>query len=262
MLSLRSAFPFVLLALGATTPGSAEFVLFKNTWGDVLVATDTTPAGRALTPPTREQPVYYRGKSLGPKLGSIPGDREPDIKQLNQFVADVLAKQGYLPAGRDTPDPALFLVLQWGYTSADLPWFLGYNAAQDIAATAMPGEPGPEVVLRNMRSRLIDTIMEDAQGPIYGIIVTAFEFKSASTPAPIAYWQTRIGLPATGKSMAEALPVMITAAGSAIGRVADKPLMLDADRARQGQVKFGELKFLDYYDKSAPPPAESDDGKK
>ena len=253
-----------LLSVAASSVGrGAEFVLFKNIWGNVIVATDTTKAGRELTPPTPQNPVYYKGLSLGRKLGSIPGDREPDIKQLNQFVSDVLAKQGYRPAPPEMDAPELLLVLQWGYLkpgSEDLLWFLGYDPAQDIAAQANPNMLGPEVWRRGFRSPEIETILGDAQNPIYGIIVTAFEFKTARTPEPVAYWQTRIGLPANGKSMATALPVMITAAGPAIGRPADKPVMVDADVAREGQVKLGELKFLDF-ENTIRPTEKSGDGK-
>lgn len=256
----------VLAALAAASPAArgADFRLFKNTWGNVIVATDVTAAGKGLTPPTKDQPVYYRGMSLGQKLGTIPGDNEPDVKQLNLFVADILAKQGYLAAQPGAPDPALFLVLQWGYVrpgSEDLLWFLGYDPRQDIAAQATINMLGPEVFRRGMRSPEIDAILEDAKNPIYGIIVTAFDFKTAKTAQPVAYWQTRIGLPANGKSMTAALPVMIAAAGPAIGRPADKPVFLDADRIREGRVKLGELKFLDY-ERDPRPAEESVAGKK
>lgn len=266
MRPLRSTLPLLLLlALGATASGlrGADFVLFKNIWGSVIVATDMTKAGKALTPPTPQQPVYYKGLSLGRRLGSIPGDREPSVEELNLFVADVLAKQGYRPALPDAPEPELLLVVQWGYLkpgSEDLLWFLGYDPSQDIAAQANPNMLGPEVWRRGFRSPEIETILNDAQGAIYGIIVTAFEFKTARTTEPVAYWQTRIGLPAQGKSMASALPVMVAAAGPAIGRPSDKPVLVDADVAREGQVKLGELKFLDF--EGATRPAEkSDDGK-
>jgi hypothetical protein len=239
--------------LGIPAGALAEFTLFKNVWGDVIVATDTSEEGKALTPPTKQQPVYYRGMSLGPKLGSIPGDDEPETKQLNRFVADILRQQGYFgaPEGRE---PELFLVLQWGYVtpgSENLLWFLGYNPQDDIAAPVFPGQLGPEVWRRGFRSRAIETILEDSQGAIYGIIVSAFEFKTARTANPVILWQTRIGLPANGKSMAAALPTMLVAAGPAIGRPADKPVLVDADGARQGTVKFGELKFFDDVDGSA-----------
>ncbi|MDQ5977943.1 MAG: hypothetical protein QG602_915 [Verrucomicrobiota bacterium] len=251
MRPLRSVFLLVLPILAVLPPAArgADFRLFKNTWGDVIVATDMTKAGKALTPPTPQQPVYFKGMSLGSILGSIPGDREPDIKQLSLFVAEILAKQGYLGARPGAPEPELFLVLQWGYIkpgSEDLLWFLGYDPSKDIAAPTNPNMLGPEVWRRGMRSNAIDTILQDSQNPIYGIIVTAFEFKSAKSAEPVVYWQTRIGLPANGKSMSAALPVMVAAAGPAIGRPADSPVFLDADRIREGQVKLGELKFLDY----------------
>lgn len=258
---LHPSLACLFLFLGGAAPGArgGEFTLFKNVWGDVIVATDTTEAGHALTPPSPQRPVYYTGRSYGQKLGSIRGDREPEVKQMNQFVAAILAKQGYLGAPAGAPDPELFLVLQWGYLtpgSEDLLWFLGYDPRQDIAAPAISGVLGPEVFRRGMRSRAVDTILNDAQGAIYGIIITAFDFKTVRTDEPVIYWQTRIGLPAHGKSMAAALPVMLTAAGPAIGRPADQPVMVDADRAREGQVKLGELKFLDF-ERETPAAAES-----
>lgn len=259
---LRLLLSLAVLGLGAA-PGRAEFVLFKSTWGSVIVATDVTKAGRELAPPSPENPVRYKGLSLGRKLGSIPGDREPDIEQLNRYVAEILAKQGYLPAPPGT-EPELLLVLQWGYItpgSENLLWFLGYDARNDVAAQDNPNMLGPEVWRRGMRSSEIDTILQDSQHPIYGIIVTAFDFKTARTPEPVPYWQTRIGLPANGKSMASALPVMVTAAGPAIGRPSDKPVFVSADVAREGQVRLGELQFLDF-EGNKRPAGQSGNGRK
>ncbi len=264
MRSSNRAVALLLVLLGSGLPKTscAEFVLFKNIWGDVIVATDTTEAGKALTPPTPQQPVYYLGMSLGCKLGSIPGDHEPDRKQLTDFVTGILAKQGYLGARPGVHDPSLFLVLQWGYLkpgTEDLRWFLGYDPSQDIAAPNIPGQLGPEIWRRSFRSREIETILQDSQEAIYGIIVTAFDYKSADTDQPIACWQTRIGLPANGKSMAEALPTMLVAAGPEIGRPSDKPLLVDVSLARKSRVTLGELQILDIV-KDLPAP-DATDGK-
>jgi hypothetical protein len=265
MRSLRfsTAFALVLGVFGLGLPRlCAEFSLFQNVWGDVIVSTDTTPEGHALTPPTREMPVYYRGRSLGCRLGSIRGDELPEVQEMNHFVAKILAKQGYLGASPGTHDPALYLVVQWGYLqpgSGDLLWFLGYDANQDIASPSFPGKLGPEVFLRNFRSRTIQTILDDAGDAIYGIIVTAFEYKSANTDKPVIYWQTRIGLPANGKSMTQALPTMLVAAGNAIGRESKSPVLVDADTARQGAVRLGELQILDVIND---PPHDSDSNAK
>lgn len=259
MNSLRciSAAVFIGFSAFASIASGSEFMLFRRVWGSAVVATDTTEAGEKLTLPTPQHPVFYQGRSLGRRLGSAPGDKEPSVKEVNQVVAGILAKQGYLPAKPGAQEPDLFLLLQWGYVTpftlggyscsdVDLLWFLGYNPADDIAATINPRHPGPEAWRRQMRSNLTETILEDAGTPIYAIIVTAFDPKTARTPNPVVYWQTRIGLPANGKSMAEALPVMLKAAGPAIGRPADKPVMLNVDEVRQGNVRFGEAKVIDY----------------
>jgi hypothetical protein len=241
-----------LIFLGGTLAVHAEFTLFRDIWGDVLVSTDTTAEGKKYAPATKEAPVYYKGLSMGNRLGEgLRGDQEPTVKELNDFAASVLAKQGYLPAQPGKHEPTLLLVLQWGYLdprTEDLLWFLGYNPRDDIAAPTGSSLLGPEVFRRGMRSRATETILEDAQKPVYGIMISAFEYKSAKTTEPIILWQTRIGLPANGKSMQEALPVMLVAAGPAIGRPADKPVLTSADDARSGSVNLGELKFLDSFD--------------
>ena len=241
-----------VMSLGIYATRCAGFNLFSRHWGDVIVVTDVTAEGRALTPPTAKSPVYFIGRSFGCKLGSISGDELPDEKTMNQFVAEVLAKQGYRSAADGVREPSLFLVVQWGYLqpgSGDLLWFLGYNPADDIAAPSFPGVLGPEVFRRNFRSHLVETILDGASDPIYGIIVTAFEYKSAKTARPVIYWQTRIGLPANGKSMAQALPTMMLAAGPTIGRETTTPTLRDADDVREGRITLGELNILGIEDK-------------
>lgn len=260
MSSSRSGFRCRIATIGAVVSGlfmpstaSAAFSLLSQTWGDVITVTDVTPAGRELTPASREHPVYYRGLSLGCKLGSIPGDDEPDEKTLLAFVARVLAKQGYRSAASRATEPSLFLVVQWGYLrpgSGDLLWFLGYDASQDIGAPTFPGQLGPEVWRRNFRSRTIETVLENASDPNYGIIITAFDYKSARSPQPVIYWQTRISLPAHGKSMQQALPTMLLAAGPTIGRETHAPVLRDADDAVKVRVDYGELRVLDDDDPS------------
>ena len=248
----------VLLAtLGFALPRAwaSQFMLFKSFWGDAIVVTDMTPAGRALTPPTPAKPVYYRGLSLGSKLGSIPGDVIPEEKKFDQFVAKILAKQGYLPATPGGHEPTLFLIVQWGYMTArwnNMSWFLGYDPNKDIGANWTPNFLGPEVFLTDFRSRVVETILDTLREPAYGIIVTGFEYKSASTAQPVVYWQTRVGLAAVGKTMALALPTMIAAAGPSIGRETDGPVLSDADNARQGHVDLGELKVVGYEDDPVP----------
>ncbi len=229
----------ILAVLGAaacllSSASGSEFVLFRSVWGNTIVNTDMTAEGRALTPATVEAPVYYLGKSLGTYLGSIPGDEEPTVREVNKFVTKLLAKQGYLAARPGVHDPTLFVVMQWGYmkpgySETDRAWFLGYNDYRDAGS----------------HSRELDTIIEFFPVPLYGIIVTAFDYASVRTPKPVIYWQTRIALPADGKTMAAALPAMFIAGAPAFGRETRKPILRDADTLREGHVKLGDLKFLD-----------------
>ncbi|HWA27492.1 MAG TPA: hypothetical protein VG734_17690 [Lacunisphaera sp.] len=232
-----------IFRLAGTVAQGGEFHFFPNIWGNVIVNTDMTPAGRALMPPHPDRPVYYRGRSLGNRLGTytMPGERLPDVKETNDFIAKVLARQGYLPA-RQGQDPDLFLIVQWGYLNSGytLGWFLGYDPVQDPAGT-----PGWEH-LRVFRSKTMEAIVDAKDGPIYGVIVSAFEYRTVRTPHPVIYWQTRIGLPANGKSMATAVPTMILAAGPSIGLETKSAVLRDADAARSGRVEMGELKYLGF----------------
>lgn len=243
MKSLLSLGALVMMTVGVSAASASKFRLFLPTWGDVIVATDTTVAGREIEPPDPGRPIYYRGLSLGAKLGWMPGHRLPDDKEMGRAVAEVLAKQGYRAATAEGQSPELFLVMQWGLLrplSGQLPWFLGYNSVQDIGAPSMAGLLGPEVWRRNFRSRTTSTILEYAGTDIYGIIITAFDYETADTPEPVVYWQTRIALPANGKSMDEALPAMVLAAGPAIGRNSGSPLLLSIEDAREGRVEMGD----------------------
>ena len=246
-LTNRASLAAAALILGASSLAANPHGPFFHYWGDVVVATDTTPEGRKITPPSPEHPVYYKGASLGCKLGFVSGDLLPDVDQVNKFVAAVLAKQGYLGATEGKHEPTLFLVLQWGSLQPgydDLSWFLGYNPDNDVAAPTAVNMLGAEVFRRDFRSREMQTIIDYAGGPLYGIIVTAFEFKSASTSKPIAYWQTRISLPTPGKSMARALPTMIRAAGPVIGIPSNGPVLADADDLRGGHVELGDIEVI------------------
>lgn len=248
----------VVLLVAATPRGWA---LFGDHWGNVIVVTTLADAGKDLTAPAPDKPVYYEGLCLGNRLGSIPGDTEPKAEEMNRFVAQVLAKQGYLGARKGVNEPTLFLVLQWGYLKPgggeDLLWFLGYDPSKDVAAPT-PAAFGVHALRRSFRNPAIAAVVENADSPIYGILITAFEHATAHGDHPVALWQTRIGLPAVGKSMSQAMPAMILAAEGAIGRESDFPIQIDTDNARKATVKIKDFQVLDtFLDGTNPSPAPS-----
>ncbi|MDX2186525.1 MAG: hypothetical protein SFV32_06310 [Opitutaceae bacterium] len=242
----RLLFAAVLVAIFAIP--LRAFSLLERIEPDVLVVTDVTDAGRSLPEVSPLSPVYFKGITLGARLGTFPGDKEPDIKELTQFITRLLAKQGYRGSPGSAHPPTLFLVLQWGYMrrGADHLWFLGYNPADDIAAPKMINMLGPEIFLRNMRSRETQAILDMADEDLYGIIITAFEHESAKTDKPVILWQTRVAFPATGNYMKDALPKMATVAAAQIGRETKKPVLRDPADYRNEQSTLGELEVLDW----------------
>jgi len=239
----------LLFSVAAREAQAGRFVLFERTWGDCIVVTDMTKEGRALKPASREHPVYFLGKIYGSRLGSMPGDRLPDAKEMGQLVTRILAKQGYLAAQPGVHEAELFLAVQWGRIdprSGDSLWFLGYNPRDDVAAPTLAGRPGIEIHFRNMRSREIEAILDYAEDDIYGIIISAFEYKSAFTSQPVILWQTRIGLPANGKGMTEAITAMAQIAGPQIGRETTKPILRNMDD--RFTTSLGELEVIGFED--------------
>lgn len=232
--------------LTCCAPIAMAFSLFPKADGEVLVVTDLTEEGRKRPDVTPEAPVYYLGMTLGARLGSIGGDKEPDQREVERFVTRLLAKRGFKGARGTTHPPTLFIVIQWGYMrpNRDSLWFLGYNARDDIAAPSLINMLGAEVLLRNMRSREIETILMMAQEDLYGIIITAFDHDSAKTQRPVALWQTRIALPAARSYMQEALPKMLVLAADQIGRETAKPVFHDPSEPRNPSSTFGELQVL------------------
>src|SRR5690349_19278401 len=104
----RLVFASFVAALGGTSTVRAEFRFFQNSWGSVIVATDATEEGKKLAPASKEEPVYYKGLSMGNKLGEgLHGDQEPTVKELNAVAASILEKQGYLPAKPGQHEPTL-----------------------------------------------------------------------------------------------------------------------------------------------------------
>ena len=92
------------------------------------------------------------------------------------------------------------------------------------------------------RPREIETVLEYAQEDIYGFIISAFEYKSAHAAEPVVLWQTRIGMPANGQSMTDALTTIVQVAGSQIGRETTRPVLTRTDD--RYTTRLGELEIL------------------
>ena len=91
---------------------------------DFNVMTEMTPAGRKLTPPTPDHPVYYvqqAGKYI--QTGSAPAGNEhaPPLADLEQAMKRSLATGGYLLGEPPAQQPALLIIFNYGSHNIDPP---------------------------------------------------------------------------------------------------------------------------------------------
>jgi hypothetical protein len=91
--------------------------LRKNAELDFSVITEMTGDGRAITPPTKQNPAYYTEHIAGHQERGIPigGEDAPDAESMKRWLQKSLEENGYLPIPTDeSRAPDLILVWSWG----------------------------------------------------------------------------------------------------------------------------------------------------
>ncbi|MBI2497746.1 MAG: hypothetical protein HYV75_07505 [Opitutae bacterium] len=238
--------------------------LFGRNEIEVIAVTDMTAAGRQQRLATPENPVYYTAVSLGfQDLGGIVGGEKPPPKDdvLRQISA-ALAKQGYLPATKTSPAPALLLVFAWGTLYADydygfnpdlpprqlnrhqiLKFLGGYKMGFSDRDFDPLMPPTLGLTLMNFASRsFYDLARED----FYVAVVSAYDLDAIRNHQKKLLWMTRISCPSRGYFLPEVLPAMMAGGGPNFGRESDRPVWFHASDQYRPEVKLGELKLLEY----------------
>lgn len=243
LLACGAALALSSAALSAASP----FTLFSRPSRDVFIVTDVTPDGRKVEPPTRQQPVYCEAMSFGCDFGSMPGDKLPDSAELLKVIVKILADQGY-QGNNDTHPPTLLLTFQWGYRKGGIGNNLAYLGGEKLDLmweTENNSWINSNVLLRNMRSSASQKVMDVAAEDIYAVTICGFDYASTRSGKPVLLWQTRVAIPTTGVSMANALPRILAVAGPAIGRETKTTVIAKADDTREGRVDLGELEVIE-----------------
>ncbi len=233
-----------MLAVGAGAIAAAEDL-------QVIAVTDMTDAGRDRPTPSRENPVYYQAVTAGyQSFGrGVGGENIPPNDEFLQVVLKTLKKEGYIPATDENP-PTLVLGFSWGSVWEDYGTALQVLGGDklDIDWEVKPTLGlEPRQWLRGLRKKGADRIMEIAQGNLFVVNIAAYDRPALIKGELLPLWQTRIACPTRGVWAKDAMPQIVVAAASLIGRETKFPEISTVADAfgKRGEVTIGDLTVTD-----------------
>lgn len=281
LVSSRALVCSLAAGLACAPAARADFLLGLDPHPDVLTVTDTTADGRKVPPASPSHPIYYVAEDLGfREFGSpVGGDTLPPHKAIVAVIVKTLQKQGYLPASKAHP-PTQFILFSWGTMYAH-PTQLSNSASHSLEHPADPqflkfmggdkadlmwdtpqNNPNialggnmvdPHILTEGLRSKTAQKIRDAAEGDLYVAALGGYDFDALRHGKDKELWQTRIACPAEGLALADTLPVMIAAAGPAIGRETAIPVWTDPTENLTAHVKVGEGRVVEYIDPDKAP---------
>jgi hypothetical protein len=86
--------------------------------------------------------------------------------------------------------------------------------------------------------------MKQAEGSIYYLIVSAYDFEGFTLNQHRLAWRTRMTVQSQGVSMNQSFPALIAASETYLGRETTAPMLVRRS-VRDGTVKFGPLKMIE-----------------
>ncbi len=232
---------------------------------EFTVFTEVTPAGKQKPIASRESPVYYVGADGGKmEMGDvIAGERPPQTVVLQKTLQNSLTQSGYLGATRANP-PTIFIHYRWGsynQISYSTQGFSGdggpeaapvdnFQVANLIERCAIVG--GTRFALdaaRSMRSSgslqffrsqspTNDLLLSRAEGNLFFVIASAYDYAAAQRGERILLWRTRMSTTSNGLTMEETLPAIVRLAGPYFGKETKEPQIL-SPRLSGGRVEAG-----------------------
>ncbi len=248
----------IICALAALCAAGATRAEEKEEKLPVLVYARKTDAKVAKTHPrpTPEAPAYYFPIAGGytERGPSVAGENPVGLHEVWPSLEKALAKQGYLPTGRDLPPPTLILTFHWGSMNPDVmdnEMDLGdgetisnqtiLNFREMLALTG--GHESMQSMLHFERDEATERASEDR----YFVIVTAFDFAAAleKPRRKVMVWQTCLSVPSLRTSLAAAIGPMITAGAASFGRDERTPKEIETPY-RRGRVDIGEMQVIDH----------------
>jgi hypothetical protein len=264
--ALATATPEAKPAAAPAKPATERFQLSdllprglqKNPRLNLTIVTEMTPAGKALTPPTREHPTYYLAMDGGlvEEGDAGAGERPPNRDRLAQVMQSSLARSGYLTASEKNP-PTVLIHYRWGV----------FNGL-----TGLTDDPESEQeVLRNLRTRAMlvggtkfaaefmraidrrksgaleqlrfdartDMLVTLATSDLYFLVAAAYDFEAGRRGEKKLLWTTRLSTDSQGLALNDTLPTLVSNAGNYFGHDTNGSVVFHP-RLFEGKVEVGE----------------------
>lgn len=222
----------------------------------VLIVSDAAKEIPPEAVPAPGKPVYYivlgaQEYGLG---GSTAGEVMPPREQVEEAVAEVLAKQGYLRTEVGGPVPALALLISWGearletweYDETDLETgetvtHMGAFNAREIRRLV-----GADKVERHLLSfRDADEVNEAAREPRLYVLVAALDVEGLRQKKKNLLWRVRMSIPSLRNSLPDRLSLMLASAAPYVGRNVERPVFVDDAMRRRAEVELGTLEVVE-----------------
>jgi hypothetical protein len=253
------------LSLTALAALSAPSLHAGFTWHplDVMTITDMKPDGKKFPVPTKEQPIYYEAINAGFKDWGRPiaGDKEPNVKLMQDTVVRALSKNHYLSANKKH-DATEIIIMTWGTLygggglSAGPPALLRFLAGDKYMDGGDPSEEIGLLSVEHIGQRIIPALgqakLHDyAQSDLYLVLLRAYSTSEANDGKIAELWETRIVVPSNGLALDTSLPTMVQLAAPNIGVDMKKAVFTTPEKSLHEDIQTGEIKVVDDVDVNA-----------
>jgi hypothetical protein len=213
----------------------------------VIVVGDVTEAGRQLSSPSTQRPVYYFPLVVGYKeMGtSIAGEKVPEKNVVLHTLAKELAKQHYFVMNEQHP-PDQLLVFWWGSMNPEIKDFgsndpteqVFFNEREMLALVGAYKTFG----LAPWQS---DDLRTAARDDRYFIILMAYDFAAARGRQKKLLWMAKMSTDSVGSYLPDVIPALVASGGPAFGRDTP-PSFVDSEQALKGKVILAPMEMKEY----------------
>ena len=138
------------------------------------------------------------------------------------------------------------IVCSWGTIESGGLDFLGGRKLDVIEESTISGNISADIFKRRFHSGEAETVLSMSRGPLYAVLIRAYDLEKAFKGDIVQLWETRIACATPMTSLQSALPGLVVAGQYTIGRETAQPVVRNAARTRDAWVEIGESTVVDY----------------